>query len=117
MSCLSWNCRGLGSPETVRLLTDLVREKKPEVIFLSETFCTSARISEIANKLNYEGSYGVDCRGHNAGLGLIWRCKDKVTILGSHDRYIDATVTLENQRMFRLTGFYGLANRSQRSSS
>ncbi|KAL6342463.1 hypothetical protein AAG906_011153 [Vitis piasezkii] len=64
-------------------------------------------ISEIANKLNYEGSYGVDCRGHSAGLGLIWRCKDKVTILGSHDRYIDATVTLENQRMFRLTGFYG----------
>ncbi|KAL6343172.1 hypothetical protein AAG906_020970 [Vitis piasezkii] len=37
-------------------------------------------ISEIANKLNYEGSYGVDCRGHSAGLGLIWRCKDKVTI-------------------------------------
>ncbi|WKA07960.1 hypothetical protein VitviT2T_025728 [Vitis vinifera] len=53
------------------------------------------------------GSYGVNCRGHSAGLGLIWRCKDKVTILGSHDRYIDATVTLENQRMFRLTGFYG----------
>ncbi|RVW51658.1 hypothetical protein CK203_066818 [Vitis vinifera] len=41
------------------------------------------------------------------GWALIWRCKDKVTILGSHDRYIDATVTLENQRMFRLTGFYG----------
>ena len=117
MSCLSWNCRGLGGPETVRLLTDLVHEKKLEVIFLIETFCTSARISEIANKLNYEGSYGVNCRGHSAGLGLIWRCKDKVTILGSHDRYIDATVTLENQRMFRLTGFYGLANRSQRSSS
>ncbi|RVX07677.1 putative mitochondrial protein [Vitis vinifera] len=107
MSCLSWNCRGLGGLKTVRLLTDLVREKKPEVIFLIETFCTSARISEIANKLNYEGSYGVDCRGHSAGLGLIWRCNDKVTILGSHDRYIDATVTLENQRMFRLTGFYG----------
>ena len=37
MSCLSWNCRGLGNPQTVDELVTLVGKKDPNVVFLMET--------------------------------------------------------------------------------
>ena len=37
MSCLSWNCRGLGNPQTVDELVTLVGKKDPNVGFLMET--------------------------------------------------------------------------------
>ena len=37
MSLLSVNCRGLGNPQTVRELHDLVKHKAPGVVFLIET--------------------------------------------------------------------------------
>jgi hypothetical protein len=37
MSVLSWNCRGLGNPKTVRDLHRMVKEKGTELVFLMET--------------------------------------------------------------------------------
>ena len=37
MSCLSWNCRGLGNPQTKAELADLVGKKDPTFVFLMET--------------------------------------------------------------------------------
>jgi hypothetical protein len=34
MSLLSWNCRGLGNPQTVRDLRQMVKEKRPKVVFI-----------------------------------------------------------------------------------
>lgn len=36
MSILSWNCRGLGNPRSVRDLHLLVKEKRPNLLFLME---------------------------------------------------------------------------------
>ena len=44
MSVLAWNCRGLGSPPTVHLLTDEVKSKNPALVFLVETKASSSRI-------------------------------------------------------------------------
>ena len=35
MSCLSWNCRGLGYPRAIPFLSDLVRDCKPDFIFFA----------------------------------------------------------------------------------
>ncbi|KAM0826239.1 hypothetical protein ACQ4PT_069012 [Festuca glaucescens] len=43
MTCISWNCRGLGNPETVHELHDLVRLEGPAVVFLIETKITGQR--------------------------------------------------------------------------
>ena len=37
MNCISWNCRGLRNPQRVRELSDLVRAKDPNLVFLMET--------------------------------------------------------------------------------
>lgn len=53
MSCLSWNCRGLGKARTVQVLTDLVRDQNPDVLFLSETISGANKIEEIRVKLGF----------------------------------------------------------------
>ena len=37
MSLLWWNCRGLGNPQTIQELDDLVQAQDPVVVFLAET--------------------------------------------------------------------------------
>lgn len=37
MSLLSWNCRGLGNPQTVNAIKKAIRIKKPKLIFSMET--------------------------------------------------------------------------------
>ena len=37
MKILSWNCRGLGNQRAVDVLSHLVREKAPKILFLMET--------------------------------------------------------------------------------
>ena len=37
MSYLSWNCRGLGNPQTEDELIALVSNKDPKIVFLMET--------------------------------------------------------------------------------
>ena len=55
MSTISWNCCGLGDPRTVRVLKDLVFQKKPNFIFLIETLCKKFRIERLKLTLGYEG--------------------------------------------------------------
>ncbi|XP_050259980.1 uncharacterized protein LOC126705069 [Quercus robur] len=44
MSCLAWNCRGLGNLCTVRELGEIVRTKDPSLVFLAETLTDEARL-------------------------------------------------------------------------
>ena len=46
MNYLSWNCRGLGNPHTVCALGDLIRSRKPDFLFLSETIFKTNKIEE-----------------------------------------------------------------------
>jgi len=45
MRCLSWNCWGLGNPRTVRGLRLLVKNNKPDLVFLMETKLMQSRAS------------------------------------------------------------------------
>ena len=37
MKILSWNCRGIGNPATVKELRDLAKDYAPSVMFIMET--------------------------------------------------------------------------------
>ncbi|XP_031120221.1 uncharacterized protein LOC116023364 [Ipomoea triloba] len=67
MSTLSWNCRGLGNPRTVREVVDLVSRKKPEFVFLMETKVGRSHAERLRVKLGFE-----DVELSVAGLG-VWR--------------------------------------------
>lgn len=52
MSCLSWNCRGLGQKRAVENLQQIIREKRHKFIFLVETLCLSSKVDEIKKLLH-----------------------------------------------------------------
>lgn len=117
MSCLSWNCRGLGNPRAVSFLKEIVREKRPSFIFLIETLCYRNKIEEIKNLLGYDDFVSVDCVGHSGGLALLWRAIDSVHVLFQSARCIDVEVDLDSVGSWRLTGFYGHPNRNHHQES
>ena len=55
MNCLSWNCRGLGNPRTVRQLQDLASRFKPEIVVLMEVKINMEKMERIKVRLKFEG--------------------------------------------------------------
>ncbi|XP_019189008.1 PREDICTED: uncharacterized protein LOC109183382 [Ipomoea nil] len=113
MSVLSWNCRGLGGPRTVRELLDLVSKKRPDFVFLMETKSCSIRLESVRVRLGFEGLLCVDRVGMGGGLTLFWREKEMASLLSFSDNNIDVEVTLPGMAPWRLTGFYGHPERSR----
>ena len=117
MSCLSWNYRGLGYPRAIPFLSDLVRDCKPDFIFLLETFSGMTTIEGIKNKLQYSGCFVVSNVGHRGGLAVLWKNEGTATILGSNHWFIDLVVKLEGEEPYRMSCFYGFADRQRRTES
>ncbi|XP_060972489.1 uncharacterized protein LOC115717814 [Cannabis sativa] len=103
MNTLSWNCRGLGNPRACQFLENIVVQKKPNFIFLYETFCKTDIVVRIKHKLGFEGAYCVEVHGHKRGLALLWRVNDDVHFLGCSSNHIDVVVRAPNCIPWRLT--------------
>jgi hypothetical protein len=58
MILLSWNCRELGNPRTVRSLHHLLRAKRPNLVFLIETKMLQSRADFIRIKLGFANFCG-----------------------------------------------------------
>ena len=71
MSCLSWNCRGLGNPQTDVELDDLVSKKDPKMVFLMETKVDKEVIERISRKLQYKNILVVPHHNRGGGLALL----------------------------------------------
>lgn len=118
MSVLSWNCRGLGNPATIRVLMDLVQAKKPSIIFLMETFSNKNKLEPIKIKLGFQGLFVVGSMGHSGGLALLWKEGTEVDVTGYSRNHIDTIVCLEGSNTrWRFTGYYGFPERARRKES
>jgi hypothetical protein len=80
MSCLSWNCRGLGNPRPVRDFHGLVKNKKTDLVFLMETKSRAQRMKIIKVKLGFGSIFTVDCMVRSGGLALHWNDEFDATI-------------------------------------
>ena len=72
MSCLFWNCCGLGNPATVQELTIMVRQKDPLVLFLSETKLDEKILEILRCYWSFGGKLVVPSRGQSGRLALFW---------------------------------------------
>ena len=105
---ISWNCRGLGNPRSVRALQDLVRRYNPKVVFLMETKAKNRRMERIRNRLGFANGLCVPCVGRSGGLALIWNREVDIEIKSFSKNHIDAVVKEQGSNScWRLTGFYG----------
>ncbi|XP_060968579.1 uncharacterized protein LOC115710349 [Cannabis sativa] len=114
MNCISWNCRGLGNPRACQFLKDIVVQKKPNFIFLSESLCKKDVIERLRVQLCFEGSFCVEAQCHKGGIALLWKAQEEVRLLQYAHNFIDAEIVMHNTIPWRLTGIYGEPNRSLR---
>ena len=54
MSFLVWNCRGLGNPQTIRELGDLVRAQDLAAMFIVETWLREARLKALLKNFDFD---------------------------------------------------------------
>ena len=117
MNVLSWNCQGLGNSCTVRVLGDLIKSHKPDVLFLSETLSKANRIEQLRIKFGFSQCFAVDCNGRSGGLGVFWRHNASCEITGYSQNHVDIHFMHNNTAVWRLSCFYGLPERSRRQHS
>ncbi|KAF5468931.1 hypothetical protein F2P56_013039 [Juglans regia] len=108
MSCLSWNCQGLGNPWTVRELHLLVKNNVPNFVFLMETKCRRNKVERIKKLLNMENSFIADCKGLSGGLAFLWKAEMDAVLESYTQHHISLKVKNSlDGKTWILTGFYG----------
>ncbi|VFQ59794.1 unnamed protein product [Cuscuta campestris] len=117
MSTLVWNCRGLGNPQTISELKDMIMSKQPKIVFLQETKVDRGVMEQVKNQVGFEEMCVVDAAGFSRGLAMLWKKEGMCSILSTHRHFIDIRVTLPGITPYRFTGFYGFPSSSQRRAS
>ena len=107
MSCLVWNCRGLGNLRTKKELGVLVRAKDPSIMFLVETWSDEARLKDIKRKLEFDQVFVVPRENRGGGLELFWKNTIDVTMETFSKHHIDSIINKGKDGAWRFTGFYG----------
>lgn len=78
MSCLSWNCRGLGNFRAVHALQHLIYAHDPTIVFLCEMKSNARHMDRLRLELNFDRSFTINSRGSSGGLCVLW--KDEITL-------------------------------------
>lgn len=117
MKLLSWNCRGLGNPRTVRVLRDLIKSQKPDLLFLSETLVDNNVVDNLAPKFGFTSHVSVARVGRGGGLAVMWRRNLKCSVIDSSQNHVNLVMMEGNAPSWRLTCFYGYPERTRRRDS
>ena len=117
MSCLSWNCRGLGNPQTKAELADLVGKKYPTFVFLMETKVDSNVIEKLSRKMQYKNFFVAPHHNRGRGLALLWKETFAIKVLTFSDNHIDGVVDQGLDDAWHFTGFYGEPETASREHS
>lgn len=114
MSCISWNCRGLGNAATVKELRDIVKKYAPSVMCVLETQIHITRVEGLKKTLGFDNAFAVSSLVRSGGLGLFWNNEIKIEILPYSQYHIDAIIIEAGADPWRLTCVYGEAQTCER---
>jgi exonuclease III len=68
MKILGWNSQGLNSSRAVLALQDILRQHKPDVVFLSETHLSRAKADKLMRKMGFQFLLIDESNGRSGGL-------------------------------------------------
>jgi hypothetical protein len=118
MKIISWNCRGLGNPWIVRDLCQMVKDKRPNYLFLMETKSSKIKMEWLRVPMGFEGMFAVDPIGCSGGLALMWKDGGEFEIQNFTRRHITSVVRPQGQGIvWRFMSFYGHPDPSRRHES
>lgn len=105
-------------PTAIRVLADIIRAKRPKVVFLMETFLVKHRMELVRVQLGFQNMFVVDASGHKGGLAMLWQDSMELVITGFLNNHVDSTVILDiGSPQWRFTGYYGYPERARRRES
>ena len=116
MSCLSWNCRGVGSPRTVCVFKDLLRVHKPVFVFLIETLSFANKIEDLRIRFGFDNCFSVDRVGRSGGLAILWKNSFTCEVSNYLRHHIDVNVLVNNAPAWRRSCYYGFPGRERREA-
>ncbi|CAB4268449.1 unnamed protein product [Prunus armeniaca] len=73
MSVLSWNVWGLGNRRMFRVLRNLLQNKTPDIVFLTETRMTVVQMGGLVQRLGVVGVLCVPHEPFSGGLCILWK--------------------------------------------
>jgi exonuclease III len=106
MSCLSWNCCGLGNAATVKELRDLAKQFAPSVLCVLETQIHKSRVEGLKSALGFANAFAVSSSGRSGGLAIFWNNEIKIDILPYSQYHTDSIVSENGGSPWRLTCVY-----------
>ena len=107
MSCLAWNCRGLGNPHAKRELEDLIQAQAPLIVFWSETWVDKEQLDRFKWKIKHTSLFVVQSQDRGGGLALLWQKGVLVWVDSFSKFHIDALINGGTNEVWRFTSFYG----------
>ncbi|KAF5443558.1 hypothetical protein F2P56_036105, partial [Juglans regia] len=107
MKLLCWNSRGLGNPQGIRVLRDLITNEDPSLVFLQETKLKARAMENCKFRLHLTHCFTVDCVGRSGGLSLLWKGDLRVRVQSFSLHHIDALIQDGDGPEWRFTGVYG----------
>ena len=116
MNLLSWNCCGLGNQTAVDVLSHLVRERAPSVLFLMETKQSVEEMRRVQADLPYRCMVAIPSIHRRGGLALLWKEDVDLYVQSYSPHHIDALIKDENS-IWRFTGFYGWPEEQRKCDS
>lgn len=117
MTTLSWNFQGIGPPWKFQFLQDVIHQERLTIVFLCETLCGKVKMERLRARLGFQGLLVIEAQGRSGGLAILWNETDQVSLISLSNHHIDVEVNINGMQPWRLTGFYGEPNRSQRKKT
>lgn len=109
MKIISWNCQGLAQSKAIRALKHLLKDAKPDLIFLCEIKTAfSSSLSKALLSHCLASNHFVPPTGTAGGLLLAWNNNIRVKILSSSQSQIHAEVShdLNSSPAWLFSGVY-----------
>lgn len=92
MSIISWNCRGMAAPATIRELKELCKAHQPTILVLMETKIPRKKVDRLRRQFQFSNMFTVEPRGLFGGLCLLWTDQIQLQIFQYSPNFIHTTI-------------------------
>ncbi|XP_074315259.1 uncharacterized protein LOC141651445 [Silene latifolia] len=116
MNLLRLNFRGLGNPDAVGALRNLIRREAPAIVFLCETKLSGVEFRKIRGCIVEYDGVEVDNVGRSGGLACLWRKGIQCVLRSASVHHMDFSVSI-GELSWILISFYGSPGIAERHLS
>ncbi|KAF7838932.1 RNA-directed DNA polymerase [Senna tora] len=110
-----WSDEGAGRRAFARLLKDLCRDNKVDILFICEPRISGTRADDVIRRSGWRNVHKVDAEGFSCGLWLCWSDVINIQVLESTDQCIHLRVDIFSQgKSFLLSTVYASPNHEKR---